>query len=163
MLFLIHWRDALSATQQVFEDDVIQSVVFLPMRKARRTPASAAPQLTLGLRSLLTWMLRNVKLGPFHPLSDGRSSFCCKLNSEELCDKSRIIVNRKKADIPHVPVFSWWLRADQRAMSEASSVDLFVKELEIKGGKIWIWHPTTMIPVRVTDMKPLKDLSLVCL
>lgn len=99
------------------------------MRKARRTPASAAPQLTFGPRPLLTWMLRNMKLGPFHPISDGGSAFCCKLISEELCDESRIVVIRKEADIQHIPVYCWWLRAEQRAASEASSVDLFVKEL----------------------------------
>lgn len=99
------------------------------MRKAGRTPASAAPQLTFGLRPLLSWMLRNMKLGPFHPISDSGSSFCCKLNSEELCDESRIVVIRKEADIQHVPVYCWWLRAEQRAASEASSVDLFVKKL----------------------------------
>lgn len=42
-------------------------ICLLPMRKAGRTPASAAPQLTFGLRPLLSWMLRNMKLGLFSP------------------------------------------------------------------------------------------------
>lgn len=53
---------------------------FLPVKKGRRTPASAAPQLTFGLRSLLTWMLSEM-WNPSHPISDGGSSFCCRLSS----------------------------------------------------------------------------------